>query len=261
MADDDSQRPSNDTFSRFPPFNNALSEDEEVVKKFVNTIQAKIDNGILTSLNEIEKKMLTNAIFYPGVFLGSFVGLASFFTLRRAPLFVLNKMLARQHANSPIKINKNRPPSFTPYQEGTTVRTIGTVFDATVSFACGIITWALAIDKKKTLPAAADIPLVEGQSKISDALCGDFIHLYRNTIPPKFWTEYSDDTLTTITRFVTNCEKRYLYERRLRREMGLSSDVKLSLPSRVPENILEEEKERYGGADWAALEDFDEEIE
>lgn len=258
MSDDNSQTPIKDEYPHFPPSNNALLQNEEVFKKFVDAIQSKVASKILTSPSKNEKKMLTDAIFYPGVYVGSLVGLASFIALRKAPLFILNQINARNYAASLGKTHAKAlqpsPPKL--YKEGPAVRLIGTIFDSALAFVFGGISWALAIDKKKVFAAAADIPLVEGKSEISDKLCSDFIHIYHETIPSKFWTENSDDSLTTITNFVKNCEKRHLYERRLRREMGLSNTTEVSLPSRVPEMV--EEDEMYIGTDWAALEDFDE---
>jgi len=244
--------------SRHTTNDNVLSEDEFVVKKFVGTIQFKLANQIL-SPSGIEKKMLRDAIFYPGIYVGSLVGLASFFFLRKAPLLFVNKLIVRNHAASLVKTNSKalqpNPPK--RYKEGPYVRAIGTLFDSAVSLTIGGISWVLAIDKKKVFVTAADIPLIEGKSEISDTLCDDFIHLYHDTIPSKFWTENSGDALKTITRFVENCEKRHLYQRRLRMEMGLGNNAEVLIPSRVPEDIVE--KERY--ADWTALEDFDEVFE
>jgi hypothetical protein len=49
-----------------------------------------------------------------------------------------------------------------------------------------------------------------------------------------------------------------LYQRKLKREMGLSHEemesIDVDLPNRVPEDIIQQEKDRI---DWASVEDFE----
>ena len=77
---------------------------------------------------------------------------------------------------------------------------------------------------------------------------------------PKFWKENRDDALKAISRFVHNCEKRKLYEKKLRREMGFiygdGNIEEIDLPSPVPDEIQDVDDED----DWAALEDVDDDI-
>lgn len=49
--------------SRFPPFNNGLSEDEEVVKKFADTLQYEVDTCTIGTSNPKEREMLHSDIF------------------------------------------------------------------------------------------------------------------------------------------------------------------------------------------------------
>lgn len=87
--------------SAFPPFDNRLSPDEQVVQSFVNIIQSKLDSKELSSstLYEKEKNLLKKCVLYPGVLIGSVVGVVSFITLRRAPLFIVHS-LQRRHTNA-----------------------------------------------------------------------------------------------------------------------------------------------------------------
>ena len=99
---------------------------------------------------------------------------------------------------------------------------------------------------------------MEGKSEISNALCADFIDIHKQ-VRPRFWKEYTDDSLTAISTFVNNCEKRHLYQKQIGREIGLASGTGLKdieLPSSVPDGMIQDVDELD---DWAALEDFDDE--
>ncbi len=78
--------------SRIPSFTNTLSEDETVVKKFIDIIQYKVDNRLIQSPTNKEREIIRNAVFFPGFFVGCVVGLGSFVAMRRLPMYVLNRM-------------------------------------------------------------------------------------------------------------------------------------------------------------------------
>ena len=236
--------------SRFPPFDNSLTEDSKVVKLFVDKIQEKLDQKILTKPEETERKILENPILYPGAVVGAITTVASFAVLRRGPVYIVNRILARQH------ISKTSKPPI--YEETNSLKIFGSIFDAAFASLLGVTAWFITIDKKKTLENVSKIPLIQGHSVISDCLCDDFISIYGG-IRPKFWNEKSDDdTIMAIHTFVKNCEKRQVYKKRLKREMGLSyeDDVEFEFPSSVPDDIMEKESQ-----DWADLEDFEEPLQ
>eukprot|EP00551_Chaetoceros_affinis_P005663 CAMPEP_0203676346 /NCGR_PEP_ID=MMETSP0090-20130426/24278_1 /ASSEMBLY_ACC=CAM_ASM_001088 /TAXON_ID=426623 /ORGANISM="Chaetoceros affinis, Strain CCMP159" /LENGTH=287 /DNA_ID=CAMNT_0050542867 /DNA_START=46 /DNA_END=909 /DNA_ORIENTATION=- len=247
--------------SRFPPFDNGLSEDEEVVGKFANTLQNKIDSRAITP-TPTERAIIRNAVFFPGFIFGSLATVGTFIFLRRVPILIVNKMqlkryeYLKENVKHVAAMEGNKPPK--PMKEGPVMKTIGTLLDAAFSSLIGIATWSLTINKNKVLNAAADIPLIEGKSEISNHLCSDFIHIYQNEVRPKFWKEKRDDSLKALSRFVQNCEKRQLYEKKLRREMGFiygdDNLDEIDLPLPVPEEI----EDIDDGDDWAALEDVDE---
>lgn len=134
---------------------------------------------------------------------------------------------------------------------------LGGIFDAFVASLIGFGAWSLSVDKNKVLNLLSDIPLMEGHSEISNALCSDFIQIYKNETTPKFWKEHTDDTMVAISKFVRNCEKRQIYQREIRREKGLMDVdvVDIELPSRVPDEEMLVDID--DADDWAALEDFD----
>jgi len=253
--------------NRFPPFNNALSEDEVVVKKFIDTIQSKFDNNIIKSPSKKERELMYDSIVNPGLFIGTCVGISSFLFFRKAPAFVLNRILASKKTDFTAKRNLVKPQRLSIlqerpclYKEGTVVRPISIFFDIIMSVGTGLCAWILTSDRKKMLTCVADLPLVEGHSVVAEGLCHDFTDLYKNKVSPKFWKENSDDTVKAIERFVSNCKKRSRYEDRIRRETGLRSVDRVFLPETVPKNILQlEAVEDFEDTDWAALEDVDEE--
>ncbi len=240
--------------SKLPPFDNSLSEDEKVVQTFAACLQEKIEGKVFSPQTK-EGKIVKDAILYPGAYIGALSAIAGFAVLRRGPVYMMNRMSARQHMMNPNKTGKAPV-----YEESPLAKIVGGTFDAAMAALIGFSTWTVFVDKKTALMNMADIPLIEGKSDISDKLCGDFIHIYRD-IRPNFWKEHTDDTIVAIRRFVNNCEKRQAYEGRLRREMGFGfqdDGQPIELPGRVPENILVEEKEQ-NNLSWTEMEDFDEE--
>lgn len=101
---------------------------------------------------------------------------------------------------------------------------------------------------------------MEGHSEISNSLCPDFMNMYKNQVEPNFWKENTDDVVSSIHRFVHNCERRRIYQKQVRREKGLvGTDIEdVDLPSRVPHDGMLEDIDDDDDDDWAALEDFDE---
>lgn len=233
--------------SRIPPFDNALSEDEKIVESFLSIVQSKLDNKILKPPRGKERKLLQDAVLYPGFVIGTLVTVGAFVVMRRAPKVVINYFAKKQFPDKP-------PPEF---KEGPAMQVVGSLFDATFASLLGLTVGTVCTNKQKFLMTVADIPLVEGQSDISNILCNDFIKLY-GTTNKQFWKTHTDDSIVAIQRFVQNCEKRQFYERKLKREMGLSHEemesVDVNLPNRVPEDIIQQEKDRN---DWASVEDFE----
>lgn len=235
---------------RIPPFDNALSEDEKVVQSFFSILQSKIDSKILKPQGK-EREILSNAVLFPGALIGTFVTAATFVGLRKGPRHVMNYIAKKNMIGKPIP----------EYHEGPVLKVVGSIVDAAFASITGFATWLLFVNKKKFLETAADIPLMEGHSHISETLCDDFMALH-GTIDSNFWKMHTDDTVVAINAFVRNCEKRRMYQKKLKREMGLNYEemkiIDIDLPNKVPVDILEQEKDRFEGADWASLEDFEE---
>ena len=115
--------------SRFPPFNNALSEDEEVVKKFADTLQSKLDHKMISPTPN-ERAVIRKVVFLPGFIYGSLATAATFVFLRRAPIHVVNKLAmkrykyVKENVKHVAAMEGNKPPE--PFKEGPLAKTIGT---------------------------------------------------------------------------------------------------------------------------------------
>jgi len=193
-------------------------------------------------------------VMYPGFYAGAFVGMAQFFIMRRAPIYLMNR-----HLRQTAKQQKDVIQKSSVFREDKWTRPWTILLDASFSMATGTCVWLVSLDKEKMFQTTADIPLMEGKSNISDSLCGDFIQEYNN-IRPAFWDEYKDDSLTYLQNFIQNCQKRQAYERQLKREMMIDETTEsISLPTKVPQDILQVEEEERQSLDWATIEDFEEE--
>jgi hypothetical protein len=88
--------------------------------------------------------------------------------------------------------------------------------------------------------AVADLPLCQGRSRISEALCPEWIQTTKTLIPEPFWNALEDGKLrdertwTAIRNFSVNCERRLSMEAKLRNEQSIPPGVPLVLPERVP---------------------------
>lgn len=229
------------TASAFPPFDNRLSPDEKVVQSFVHIVQSKLDSKELSSstLYDKEKRMLKNCVLFPGVMIGSLVGLVSFITLRKAPLQIVHSLQKRhfhtarssklRNAKASLKTNStmntntmdSAHPQLKLFQEGPILTVLGGTIDLIVASMLGTVAWMISINKQHTLQTCASLPLKSGTSQISKVLCPDFVSLYK-TIDESFWKTYTDDSVQSIRQFCINCETRRMYEQRLMMEMGFS---------------------------------------
>jgi hypothetical protein len=79
---------------------------------------------------------------------------------------------------------------------------------------------------------------------MSEALCPEWIDITKNQIPKSFWKAFENGELrdertwTAIRQFSINCEKRHAFEKQIRQEHSLSATEPISLPQRVPGDVL-----------------------
>lgn len=87
--------------------------------------------------------------------------------------------------------------------------------------------------------AVSELPLCKGRSRISEALCPEWIQTTNTRIPESFWKALDDGKLrdertwNTIQAFSVNCERRKLTEARLRRGSSIAEDSPVVLPERI----------------------------
>jgi hypothetical protein len=91
-----------------------------------------------------------------------------------------------------------------------------------------------------TWEAIADLPLVRGRSRISEALCPDWIQVTNDQVPKEFWTALDEKQLIdertwdVIRQFSANCEKRLAVEHQIRIESSMTEHGHVILKERIP---------------------------
>ena len=220
-------------------------EDQQVVaQSFVDLVQRKIDDKVLKAPCGEEGNRLKESVMYPGFYLGAAVGIGQFVFLRKAPIALMRRA---GQAN---------------FLESSKVKPFSLLFDAALSTAMAGTVWIATTDKEKVFKTASEIPLIQGKSDVSDALCDDFIAHYE-TIRPEFWQNINSNEsgLRAISDFVVNCKRRQALERTIRREAGLGPFDPVSIPSGgVPRDFGDDYMaiagdEEAGGIEWANTEE------
>ena len=241
----------------------SMSEDELVTKNFLAIVQKKVDSGQLRlPKGSEERNMLEEKIVYPGFYAGTLFGLTQFYVMRRAPAYWVKRNWQRMQKNKEFLANNHQQQT---YKESNWVKPFSILFDGFFSCLSGLSVWMIFMDKQKVYKTAADIPLIQGRSVISDTLCTDFLEEHKR-IRPDFWSDYKDDSLTALQTFVQNCKKRKAYEKQIQTEMKMTATdddtvtIIPSLPTKVPDDILiTEQNEVNESHDWASIEAFEEE--
>jgi len=121
-------------------------------------------------------------------------------------------------------------------------------FDLGLSLFLGASAGMFLFDTDRVRKDVAQIPLVPGLSRVSDAICPDMIQEYKrypastwdpSSAPRKsFNPNYTDVNLETIHTFVTNCRKRSTFEKMLKEADQLDTGRPISIPQPgVPHSI------------------------
>jgi hypothetical protein len=156
----------------------------------------------------------------------------TFAALRGAPYFIRRfRSSSNFQQISPLSTSMLPPTSSRPKP----LRTLFSIgFDGLLSAMVGFNVTLFLTDMKKVQEGFAAVPLVEGRSVVSDALCLDFIKTYHMTQAKGFdWSKsnYQHSQISYIFNFVLNCKKRQAYEEQLRREQGLDQTQSVCIPS------------------------------
>ncbi|KAL3911013.1 MAG: hypothetical protein SGILL_007451 [Bacillariaceae sp.] len=213
-----------------------------------------------------------------GLMEGAAAGVVTFFVLRRGPIYfaryLRRRQMAQQNAqqyhqspppskdgyrlSDPNNMNNNNPfqrassQQEFPRSRSFVVRSIWFMFDVTLSLMMAASTSMAFTDTDKIRQQIINMPLVEGASLTSDALCDPIVqelakiksekdptyerlqalHKSGNAQTP------ASTYLDNITKFAENCQRRRYMERRIRQEQGRhNSSDRIEIPSPgVPKN-------------------------
>jgi hypothetical protein len=237
-------------------------EDEENEGGINNLRMGMEESRIVRNLNGV------------GMLEGLAAGILTFFVLRRGPVYVGRWVRRRQmaqyqhHQQSPSSSSLQPPPSgsgyrfsdpnatttnpfhrsFNPAQEfprsgSFVVRSIWFMFDVTLSLMMAASTSMAYTDTDKIRQQVIDMPLIQGTSLTSEALCDPIVrelaktrqehdptferlHKLNKTGCPTPASIY----LNNIIHFAENCERRLFMERKIREERGLLATDKVEIP-------------------------------
>jgi hypothetical protein len=225
------------------------------------------DNNNKLKLGDEEKKRLQN-LTGMGLKEGIVAGILTFVVLRRGPVYIGRWVRRRQLAQYQNNTNMPPPPSSdgyklsdprmtstNPFQRAATkqdfprsgnffIRSIWFVFDVTLSLMMAASTSMAYTDTDVIRQQIIEMPLIQGRSLTSDALCDAIVkELYKvqaekDPAYERLHKLNKDGTQTPasyylegIMKFSANCERRRFMEQRLRQERGLSSTEPVEIPS------------------------------
>ncbi|KAG7366476.1 hypothetical protein IV203_029146 [Nitzschia inconspicua] len=222
-------------------------------------------------MGEEESKIIQN-LNGVGLMEGAAAGMLTFLVLRRGPVLIGRWVRRRQmaqyqqyrqppSASSPPTASdgyklSNPTNSANPFQRAAHsrqefprsgsffVRSIWFIFDVTLSLMMAASTSMAYTDTDKIRQQIIDMPLVQGTSLTSQALCDPIVQELRKIRKEQDPTFERLDKLNqtgshtpasvyldNIISFAENCERRKFVEHKLRQERGLSSDDLVDIPS------------------------------
>jgi hypothetical protein len=94
--------------------------------------------------------------------------------------------------------------------------------------------------------AIAELPLVRGRSRASEALCPEWIQVTNTQVPNEFWKALDENQLNdgrtwrVIRQFSVNCEKRLELEQRIRKGLSSPEQEPVVLTERIPSGTYSE---------------------
>lgn len=239
-----------------------LSEEEAIFDTFLKVIRNKFaptpdapteyedDNSSKTAEDRIkrlddlyngpeyssEKAMITN-MNNNGMTYGLALGLCTFVFLRRGPRLISNLIVKKKQRRdmSGGGYTFDNDPSDNMRKPGIIFRTVKFCMDIGVSLTVSMYGSAMFVDRKQLLRDLSEVPLVEGRSLISDALCSDFVDVYKG-IPKNTWKKYEgkSEPLDAISNFVMNCIRRKKVEDNLREQERHFGTVDSDVPKHIP---------------------------
>jgi hypothetical protein len=281
-------------------------EELNLTRRFVKAVERKLDqinvrgDSAEFKLEKEEMKAIME-INNSGLLEGAIAGIVSFLVLRRIRSGLLQRLQKQtsgsagpRHApKSPFQqkpITSTIDPSKGAMEQkieslpenvlnrrsrgpsGAAYGIISWMVDLTVSFYVAV--YVSVRNPNQLLHQVADLPLMEGRSKIVSELCPDFLAELRemqreggddremNSLQNEALQNPQTPLLKAFLRFCHNCNQRAAYENMLRREQGLAPNDPVSIPPPgVPSNTIPNDMMGHPGSVWGedspALGDFD----
>jgi hypothetical protein len=204
-----------------------------------------------------------------GMIEGLAAGIFTFVVLRKGPLYVGRWFRRRllspyQQSSSPSRtppnssgysfsdpnatntnpfLNASNPSQEFPRSGSFLIRSIWFMFDATLSLMMAASTSVAYTDTEKIRRQVIDMPLIQGTSLISEALCDPIVRELAktrkaddrtferlNNLNEKGSPTPASTYLDNIIHFAENCERRRYMERKIRLEHGLSAANQVEIP-------------------------------
>jgi hypothetical protein len=170
--------------------------------------------------------------------LGAAMGLSAFVTIRYFPRLAIRRFGGTEKLQRLEQANQQSQQNRIAWAQGI----VGFLLEASLAFWVGYRAHSMALQQtERSYEILAQVPLVKGRSVVADHLCDEWIRTTLLHIPPAFWENMHDGNLKddktwrAIQKFSHNCIKRKLYERVVRKEQALSSQLPISLPRDVPD--------------------------
>lgn len=215
-----------------------------------------------TALFEAERKIVQDVASSEtaSIAAGACVGIAAFLSMRFLPRQLIRLMGGEQK----VKALNEADALASPVQK---------TFQLVVEASFGMWTGWAGYNKFSSMQEGSyekisKIPLVEGRSAFADGMCGEWMDIAYNQVPPAFWKNVDSDrtdaaaelgltdsitpklkdpkSFEAIRQFADNCAKRRAFEKQLRRDRGLEDNMQVSIPSPgVPTTISTSEAELY----------------
>lgn len=252
------------------------ANEGEIFTRFVNIAKERFSNAYGSDMKRLDElynksrdfdveKKLIEEISNIGLSKGIMAGFGCFALLRLSPRVIGNYVMRRRQpgggstASNPFQ-HREPPPlpeagtggmttfqgasAPTPQRPGLFIRALRLSLDLFASVTVGAYTSLYFIDTSKLLRQAAELPLVEGRSLLSEELCPDFAKEFQ-TYPRETWEEndpsYGRESIelapggkpklaSFIQSFVANCKRRAIYEEEMRSERGISENDPVNVP-------------------------------
>jgi hypothetical protein len=243
----------NSDVSQIKSLNRLKIEKERLKERVYRELYAtllKKHSGVLATVGkeeaadfEEEKKILNTALRLEqkAIFAGFAVGVATFATLRVFPKYIIRKYGGEKKILALKEADENAKRSI----HGVFREWFGVLAEGAFALWAGTRTYdAVSELSDDTYDLIAEVPLVAGRSIIAESLCTEWIDISHKKIPRTFWenvdagTLKSQPTWRAIQKLCDSCVKREFYEKQIRKELQIPDNEPVSLPRRVPDNVL-----------------------